>query len=68
MKKYLIKYCALLITLCILRFGIALMTGAPFVDEASMITLIGLLAFQVILDLNNNRLKKKQKKDMQRLE
>ncbi|WP_054738907.1 hypothetical protein [Cellulosilyticum ruminicola] len=65
MKKYLIKYCALLITLCILRFGIALMTGAPFVDDVSLITLIGLLAFAVILDIQNNRLKKKQKKDMQ---
>ena len=65
MKKYLIKYCALLITLCILRFGIALMTGAPFVDDVSLITLIGLLAFAVILALQNNRLKKKQKKDMQ---
>lgn len=65
MKKYLIKYGALLITLCILRFGIALVTGAPFVDDVSLITLIGLLAFAVILDIQNNRLKKKQKKDMQ---
>lgn len=66
MKKYLIKYGALFITLCILRFIIAMLTGAPFVDDVSLITLIGLLAFAVILDIQNYNLKKKKrKKDMQ---
>lgn len=60
MKKYIIKYGVLFILLCGLRLVVATLSGAPFVDDVSVITLVGLMAFAIILDIQNQKVKKKK--------
>nr|WP_302597252.1 hypothetical protein [uncultured Cellulosilyticum sp.] len=60
MKKYIIKYGALFVLLCMLRLVVATLSGVPFIDSVSIITLVGLMAFAIILDIQNNKARKKK--------
>lgn len=60
MKKYMIKYGVLFVLLCMLRLVVATLSGAPFMDSVSVITLVGLMAFAIILDIQNHKVRKKK--------
>lgn len=58
MKRYFIKYGVLFCILIVLRLGIATFTGAPLVDSVSVLTLVGLMAVAILLDVQNKKTKK----------